>query len=255
MTIKKLMGLSREELLQMAKKQGLRISPEFSREVILKFLIDALNEDIQERDYSNSPDVKIEELKYHLSQNNISLDSIFENFQDEEIEIPQFYNENRIYFILRDPYWAFAFWNLKSDEIREYRKMSNYKGLILRVNELGPAGPSIGEEQDHFDIPIQFRERKWYINLPACGRNYVADILLKQSEKEILLCRSNYIQSPLIPEHEFLDDKKLELDDKEKRLRKLYSLSGAFETAASSASLSSGSLQSSPQRISEIDYL
>ncbi len=89
--------------------------------------------------------------------------SKYDIFQDEELvsrekerfPIPERYNETKIVLLLRDPQWAFAYWDRSTDTVHEnFQKDMFFEGYFLRVFEYDTAG-SGGEFSDSFfDIPV-----------------------------------------------------------------------------------------------------
>lgn len=190
MTVERLQSLPLKLLREVAQKEGLHTTNGLSRESLIEFILEAMEEDRYEREQGNSSAVLIEEKKYEIVR-----DEELDVPVTQEFSIPEKYNETKIFFIIRDPLWAFAYWDLKSDDIDALKDDSGFENLFLRVFEIDEQ-ETYCEIIDSFDIPIKFSDDKWYINLPRSGRSYFIAVMTKVNRKERELCRSNTIYSP-----------------------------------------------------------
>jgi uncharacterized protein len=190
MTIERLQSLPLKVLREIARKEGLRSTNGLSRESLIESILEAMEEDRYEREQGNSSAVLVEEKKYEIVR-----DEELEATETQDYSIPEKYNETKIFFIIRDPLWAFAYWDLKTDDINALKDDSGFEKLYLRVFEIDEQ-ETYCEIIDSFDIPIKFSDNKWYINLPRSGRSYFIAVMSKVNRKERELCRSNTICSP-----------------------------------------------------------
>ena len=77
----------------------------------------------------------------------------------------------------------------------------------------------------HYDMPVIFEARSWYINVPQSGRSYVADLgYLTADGRFILVSRSNVSSVPPGKVSDIIDDKWMIVEGD---FQKLLKLSGA----------------------------
>src|SRR4030042_545660 len=106
----------------------------------------------------------------------------------EEPGIPPRYNETRAVLMVRDPHWAYAYWDVEDAQAARVRRDAGFEQLVLRVQDLQPASS--------FDIPIQWSDSSWYIYLPNQDADYQLELGYLASGKFRLLARSNQVRTP-----------------------------------------------------------
>ena len=109
--------------------------------------------------------------------------------EKEEIsrELPEEYNSLYLYLLPRDPYWAFAYWEVP----RELR--FDYNSYVLRILDVSEEKPYL-----HFDIDVGNRPLgSWYIPIGIPGREYQALLFGVTSDGDLReLVHSNRIYLP-----------------------------------------------------------
>ena len=92
----------------------------------------------------------------------------------EATELPASYGDNRLVVMARDPNWAYAYWDLAPDRLRDCsrnaRSTAGEPRWILRVYSAG------AEEGSYFDIVIKVESRSYYLNLSRPGARFVVAI-------------------------------------------------------------------------------
>ncbi|MDC7228547.1 MAG: DUF4912 domain-containing protein [Spirochaetales bacterium] len=190
MTEERLQLLPEDFLREIAVKEGISINENIDKQDLIDLILEAIEEDRAENVMANNPAMQIKERKF-----DITLNEQFD-FDEDQYPLPESYNETKIVMLLRDPAWAYTYWDIKDSEIASL-KFGNLSGkLNLRVYEMGKAEFSKANIQDFFDIPVQIEDGSWYINLPRTGIYYCVELILKGSESEKVLCRSNFVKSP-----------------------------------------------------------
>jgi hypothetical protein len=111
------------------------------------------------------------------------------------------YNETMIRAIVRDPSWAFAYWDVSDAELDSLRGEESSAGLFLRVAEIcGASDPGgLDNHREYFDIPVADNDLQWYINLPRSGVRFRIDLCARhagQGGKFRVLAHSNEVESP-----------------------------------------------------------
>ena len=112
------------------------------------------------------------------------------------IELPESYNETRVVLILRDPEWAFAYWDLKFDERSEFEKDEEFEGLVLRIYSAATEEELDSRMNARFDIPVTLLDNRWYINLPEQQVYFRIALIAIVGGTERTLALSNPIWSP-----------------------------------------------------------
>ena len=88
---------------------------------------------------------------------------------EENTVLPQGYNETQISCVLRNPVWAFVFWNISNSDNNKLKEMHDCT-LMLRVCSL----PSQEEltPKESFEIKITAGSQEQYVLIPA-GEKYI----------------------------------------------------------------------------------
>jgi hypothetical protein len=183
MTRERLQSIPLEELTVLARNAGLEPIEPADRAELIEALMESFEELRQEREEGNSPSVRVEEKKYEVAA-------------DEELEppgvdpflVPARYNETRVVLMIRDPHWAFAYWDIEDQTVQRVRKDPNFEQLVLRVHDCRPS--------TSFDIPIQGEDSSWYIYLPSPDCDYSLELGYLAAGRFKLLARSNQIRTP-----------------------------------------------------------
>ena len=141
-------SISTADLISLAFDYGIDIPENLSRRFVIGELLEAAQELESETDE--------------------------EQMAESEIDVPDFlpktYNETQIYAILRNPAWAFVFWDYSIQEFETLTSRSDFKGFFLHIAFFDSAS---GETpSDSFDIQISPDDREQYVLIPA-GRKYV----------------------------------------------------------------------------------
>ncbi|MGA2546845.1 MAG: DUF4912 domain-containing protein [Rectinemataceae bacterium] len=194
MRIDKLEALSLEELYALADKTGLDLPPGLERPFVVEEILEVLEEDSEDRRAAQGEAVHIDEKKY--SGLRIG-DFIVDHGRVESIA--RRYNETMIHAIVRDPSWAFAYWDVSDSELEALRGEDSSAGLFLRVAEMGQADEQGDAHREYFDIPVADNDLQWYINLPRTGVRFRIDLCARrggQTGKFRILARSNEVESP-----------------------------------------------------------
>ena len=117
MTKQRLLELSDETLQDLARREGVLVSSPLDREDVIEQILEAIAEDRFERDIVNNLAMRIKEKKYEVVQEDEFISSM-----EDEFVLPEIYNETKIFLMLRDPFWAFCYWELFPAEAAEVRQ-------------------------------------------------------------------------------------------------------------------------------------
>ena len=77
--------------------------------------------------------------------------------------------------MLRDPAWAFVYWDIREQELRDLQNSSNFTSLSLRVNFYDSISST--ESSENFDVKISLYDRQQYILIPSGKRYFTIELL------------------------------------------------------------------------------
>jgi hypothetical protein len=154
-------------------------------------------------------------------------------------ELPSVYCETRITVMVRDPYWAYAYWEIEPEKLEELKrtigKDAQQAQIILRVYDITDIEFNGANAHRYFDIEITNMANNWYINLGAPHKTFCVDLGLKTTTGAFyLLARSNIIQTPRAWMSEILDEQWMSTQEE---FEKVYALSGGYRVGAGSLEL------------------
>ena len=122
----------------------------------------------------------------------------------------------------------FLFWQITQNTLDCVKSQYSEETLknartIIRLHDITDLNYFDGQNSvSHYDMPVIFEARSWYINAPASGRTYVADLgYLTQDGKFILVSRSNATLLPPGRVSDVIDDKWMVVEGDFQKLLKL----------------------------------
>lgn len=145
-----------------------------------------------------------------------------------EADIPSGYGKTESYLLPKDPAWLFLFWEITQNTLDCIKQQYSEDTLkqartIIRLHDITDVALFDGTNSTcHYDMPVIFEARSWYINAPQTGRTYIADLgYLTADGQFILVSRSN--QTALPPGHisDLIDDKWMIVEGDFQKLLKL----------------------------------
>jgi hypothetical protein len=181
MTRERLRSMPLEELTALARQNGLEPAENMDSEELIELVLEGYQEMREEREEGNNPSVRVEEAKFEVGDEEVQAPT-------EGPHIPERYNETRAVLMVRDPHWAYAYWDVEDAQATRARKDPGFEQLVLRVQDLQPSSS--------FDIPIQWSDCSWYIYLPNQDADYLLELGYVASGKFRLLARSNQVRTP-----------------------------------------------------------
>ena len=93
----------------------------------------------------------------------------FENSTNQSTNLPDGYNETQISCVLRNPVWAFVFWDISDTDMNMLSALPNYS-LSLRVCILVSETELVPQESFEIELPNGVNEQ--YVLFPA-GKNFI----------------------------------------------------------------------------------
>jgi len=197
MTRESLQSIPLEELAARARSEGYDLNGSVDRAALTEFILETLTERARERQEENSSSVRVEGSKYEIVEGECP-----ESVNTDRFPIPERYDRTKIVFMVRDPHWAFAYWDLEEKAREKTQVDEESRQLVLRVHEGEIPYSGKSEDRNSFDIPIQPGDSRWYIYLPEPNRSYTLELVLIIDDKNTRLAVSNTIRTPrdsLIP--------------------------------------------------------
>ncbi|MDZ7795090.1 MAG: DUF4912 domain-containing protein [Spirochaetia bacterium] len=191
MTREKLQSLSEEQLQCIAKREGIFKHNDAHREKLVDLILEALEEDRDEREFSNNSAMRLEHKKYDILR-----DEEIDVLTQDEFPLPSSYSDTRIVLLLRDPLWVYVYWDINKAQLDALKEEPFFEGLFLRVYEFNGDIPEKSNIINFFDIPIEETDCSWYVNLNRNGNDYFVDLRCRVMHKERLMASSNAVHSP-----------------------------------------------------------
>ncbi|MDY4609840.1 MAG: DUF4912 domain-containing protein [Sphaerochaetaceae bacterium] len=193
MILIKIDALTTTELQYIAQQESMEDWESLSREELIEALEDLYDE--QEFEGRTDRDAKVNRRRYCNSLTD------FRGNEDLQLELPgveglpDVYAETTIHLLLRDPYWAYAFWSISPIEKARIEEAGKMKDLFLRVSmQRSDIGAS---DVEFFDITVGFDDTDWNINLPEMGSIYSVALCCLDAEGGVEeLCASKSVQTP-----------------------------------------------------------
>jgi len=196
-------SLANAELLKMADNLGIDISQNPDRAFLIDELLDASSLDGDEID--STP---MEE----------TTDLVFV----ESVPLPKYYNVTFIEVMIRDPFWAFVFWEIRASDKEQMEKAEDFNHYYLRVNlqkevnllntESASASYRHGLEEV-LTVQVSPMDTAWYLGFAPTIENeasgpdqnpyqnrYIVELCASIGEAETVLAVSNTIRMPGLPE-------------------------------------------------------
>lgn len=127
-------------------------------------------------------------------------------------EFPEQYNVTRLVLMLRDPEWAFAYWDISLHDRIYIHEREMGDALLLRFEE-EMTGPE-NRTPERVDLRVPLTDNRWYINIPRRGTRYSAQLLIVGDSQSEVLAKSTSIEVPdgtLSPAFADLDSMETEL--------------------------------------------
>jgi hypothetical protein len=173
---------------------------------------------------------EVEESKYYVATSQEHLESA---------PPPDDYRDNRIFLLVRDPFWTHTAWDLNPRMPRETADRHGLNldefNIALRIYDVTDVSFNGKNAHKHFDIDVNMIKGSWYINVPEDDRNYCVEVGLKNRGGAFyMMARSNVVGVPRHGVSNRLDEEWMIADED---FWKMYALSGGFKVGKGSASM------------------
>lgn len=163
-------SLSTDDLASLAEELGLDLPPDLNRIFVIQEILEAdIQEDDKDDDIEDIASVKIEKAPY-------------------------FYNKTYIEVLLRDPVWAFVFWEIKTQDRQLYEQAPGFGGYQLRVVSFSSDKQA---DEDSFSIDIDVMDKAWYVCFPSNKGWLKVELRMKRSKNSVILAESAPFKIPV----------------------------------------------------------
>jgi hypothetical protein len=191
MTRERLSQLNQEDLNHLADMFEIDFSENEDRAELEALVFEAMEDKRRESEDSNTFPISWHQRKFD------NLDATYgDGGQHQSVfEFPVSYNCTRIELMLRDPAWAFCYWDIALHDKTVIVKDDGFQSLYLRLEETNPNKPAA--DLQVMDVPVQLADVSWYLNLPVRETCYRVHLVAVYDGREEVLATSQKIQVPL----------------------------------------------------------
>ncbi|MCL2128410.1 MAG: DUF4912 domain-containing protein [Treponema sp.] len=191
-TLTSLESLSTNELIGLANNCGLDIPPGLERIFIIEELL-----------YMNRGSGGGEKKEE---------DMLFREFKELAV-LPKHYNISFIDVLIRDPLWAFVFWEIKAHDRDLYENMAEFEGYCLHVIPLRKDSLQ-SSASSSFTVSVGRGDSAWYLGFPPDnGRYYKIELCVQGWENFTVLAVSRPFKLPRLIEPKYEVPKPETADD------------------------------------------
>ena len=107
-------------------------------------------------------------------------------------DLPFSYNQTRLEILVRDPEWAYAYWDFSAQTwnwVAEIFRRDSGARPKLRVHNLS--------QRTSYDLDVNLEAKNWYLNLGQPDTEFEAELGILDSQGRFhLIARSNRIRTP-----------------------------------------------------------
>lgn len=187
LSLQNLETLSTKDLMGLSDDYGLDIPENLGRRFIIGELLDLAKE------YSVEEEPEKTEMFTELDGDNI----------ERSFELPESYNETFIGSILRNPAWAFVWWDFCETDLKELEDDEDFNSILIRVAFFEEMPLSNGDAlpDESFDVNVPLDLRHQYIMIPSDKKFLRLDLAATfKSKKPEFFKSSNIIPIPYVCE-------------------------------------------------------
>lgn len=167
--------LSFSELIKIADDEGIDVPSDFNRNFLIEEILEVY-EDLE----------KIEK------DDMIITDDEVEPEKEEEL-VPRAYNQTEVGIVLRNPAWAFVYWNISASDRISLEK-AFVSQMRIRVNSFLEKDQVKPDE--FFDIQISKEDNGQYVLLPQNKKFFRVDLLFNLDNFVDILAFSRVLEKP-----------------------------------------------------------
>ena len=147
--------LSSADLLSLADNYGIDVPEDLSRRFIIGELLDVAAELSQVREQD--------------------ADMTLADEEPAVAELPGTFNETQIGLVLRNPVWAYVYWDIRTGDLAGCTAENDFVSLVLRVTFFDSEDAQ--SPQESFDVQVGLAVREQYVLLPTNRRFMRVDLV------------------------------------------------------------------------------
>ncbi|MDR0998311.1 MAG: DUF4912 domain-containing protein [Treponema sp.] len=116
------------------------------------------------------------------------------------VPFPKQYNITFIEVMIRDPLWAFAFWEVKEHDRETFERTAGFDGYCLRISP--PGEDKRADSLSGFTVPVGPEDTAWYIGFPSenTGRRFQVELCVSLGDRIDVLASSRIFTMPRLQE-------------------------------------------------------
>jgi hypothetical protein len=166
--------LSTDELVKLADSHGIDIPPDTERIFVIEELLETGSGNERKDEFGPGETL-----------------SGTDDFPGP-VPLPVRYNITYIEVMIRDPLWAFVFWEIKSRDRDVFEKSPDFDGYCLRISPWGPVDDKAGT----FTVPVGNDDAAWYLGFPPPEGRYRVELCAAWTHGETVLAVSRPFMLP-----------------------------------------------------------
>jgi len=180
------------ELIKVADDYGVDIPAGLDRDVIIEEIMESFN---AEKDSEEKTDIAVNPS------------------YSEAVLLPKQYNISYIEVIIRDPLWAFVFWEIKGYDKEIYESAADFNGYCLRVIPINEGDTEQQARENSFTVSIAPSDSARYLGfMEHTSKNsgrYVIKLNVLRGETETQIASTLPFDLPKLYEAENITEKSL----------------------------------------------
>lgn len=166
-------SMSTADLITLADDYGIDIPDNLNRRFIIGELLETA-EELNENHNNSEAELK------QLEGNTESVESS---------KLPKSYNQTSIYAILRNPAWAYVYWDISEADLNHIKTDSDITGLMLYVSFYETNDSE--KPTDSFEVQIKNSSREQYILIPQGKKFFNVNLVYSTSTQgKVLLANT-----------------------------------------------------------------
>jgi hypothetical protein len=177
-------SLTTAELIRLADRVGIDVPPGLERIVIIRELLETLDDPAE--DFGEEALFPVEEKRLPASS----------------APFPRHYNITYVNVLVRDPLWAFAFWEINAHDRELHEKAGDFDGYCLRVEPepaaASPLSKAVGDSS--FTVQVGAGDSAWYLGFSPPGGTFRVELAALHREKPVVLSVSEPFTLPNLHE-------------------------------------------------------
>jgi hypothetical protein len=158
-------SLTTAELIKLADRAGVDVPPGLERIVIIGELLETLDDAGEGAGKKNL--FVTEERRLPAST----------------APLPRHYNISYVNVLVRDPLWAFAFWEINAHDRELHERAGDFGGYCLRV-ESDPLSGAVGDSS--FTVQVGIGDSAWYLGFSPSGGTFRVALCAVRREDIVL---------------------------------------------------------------------